>query len=86
MTRLGTRKSGDAPLTPSYSQVLSLDGNPLIAVESGVLQEGAKGLVDYLVYNHAYDLKDKNILPPRAEQRLQVNSKNPHLQPLKQEA
>jgi len=55
-------------------QVLTLDGNPLVAIESGVLAEGAKGIVDYLRYNNAYDLKDKNILPPRTEQRLQINA------------
>jgi hypothetical protein len=55
-------------------QVLTLDGNPLIAVDSGVLAQGAQGVVDFLDYNHAYDLKDKTILPSASEQRRQVDA------------
>jgi hypothetical protein len=62
-----------------YAQVLTIDGNPLVAVESGVLAQGAQALVDLLDYNHAYDLKDKNILPPAPEQRRQIDAAVEHL-------
>lgn len=54
--------------------VLTLDGNPLESIETGVLMGGAKGLLEHLRYNHNYDIADRNLLPDVIEQRRQVEA------------
>ncbi|EKX39054.1 hypothetical protein GUITHDRAFT_96825 [Guillardia theta CCMP2712] len=54
--------------------VLTLDGNPLDSIETGVLMGGAKGLLEHLRYNHNYDIADRNLLPDVIEQRRQVEA------------
>lgn len=71
---LGNNKLQYIPynVTQLRLKVLTLDGNPLSAVETGVLQDGAKGVIDFLSYNHNYDLPDRNMLPDPLEQRRQI--------------
>ena len=54
--------------------MLTIDGNPLVAVDSGVLEQGAQGVMDFLDYNHDYDLKDRTILPSASQQRRQIDA------------
>ena len=62
------------PLTYLKLSVLTIDGNPLTAVETGVLMEGPKEVVEYLEYNHNYDIPDRNFVPDPMEQRRQIDA------------
>ena len=62
------------PLTFLKLSILTIDGNPLTAVETGVLMQGPKEVVEYLHYNHNYDIPDRNLIPDPMEQRRQINA------------
>jgi Leucine-rich repeat (LRR) protein len=62
------------PITALKLSILTLDGNPLTAVETGVLVAGPKEVVHFLDYNHNYDLPDRNLIPDPIEQRRQINA------------
>mmetsp|Transcript_21431 Transcript_21431/g.48531 ORF Transcript_21431/g.48531 Transcript_21431/m.48531 type:complete len:1759 (-) Transcript_21431:232-5508(-) len=71
---LGNNKLQFLPYSVSLLNlaVLTLDGNPLKSIETGVLMGGAKGLLEHLRYNHNYDIADRNLLPDVIEQRRQI--------------
>jgi len=62
------------PLTFLKLSILTIDGNPLTAVETGVLMEGPKEVVEFLSYNHNYDIPDRNFVPDPMEQRRQIDA------------
>ena len=62
------------PLTLLKLSILTIDGNPLTAVETGVLMQGPKEVVEFLSYNHNYDIPDRNFIPDPMEQRRQIDA------------
>ena len=62
------------PLTFLKLSIFTVDGNPLTAVETGVLMQGPKEVVEFLDYNHNYDLPDRNLIPDPMEQRRQIDA------------
>ena len=62
------------PLTFLNLSIFTVDGNPLTAVETGVLMDGPKEVIEFLTYNHNYDLPDRNLIPDPMEQRRQMDA------------
>jgi leucine-rich repeat protein SHOC2 len=62
------------PISSLKLSIFTIDGNPLTALETGVLMEGPKEVVDFIKYNHNYDVPDLNMLPDPMEQRRQINA------------
>ena len=62
------------PISHLNLSIFTIDGNPLSAIETGVLMEGPKEVVDFISYNHNYDVPNSNLIPDPMEQRRQINA------------